>query len=80
MLTYPGRLREVNRTVAGLTNNILSATDFAYPMLIESDHETHDHNDKPVKGGLTTKAASEFLEYAPDLICHDCPLCNDLVA
>lgn len=45
----------------------------AYPMLIESDHEAHDHNDKPVKGGLTTKAAFEFLEDAPDLVCHDCP-------
>jgi hypothetical protein len=32
MLSYAGRLHQVNRTVAGLTNNILSATDFAYPV------------------------------------------------
>jgi len=52
----------------------------AYPMLIESDHKTHDYDGKPVEGGLTSKAAFEFLEYAADLVYHDSPLLNDLVS
>ena len=43
-------------------------------MLIESAHKSHDHDDKPVEGGLTIKAASKLSEYAADLLYHDCPL------